>query len=652
MTERVGDIQMSCSGGQPSAIVSGNLTLFANAPVTNRLTGTSLSGVTLVYDNGAGPQPTVPAILASSSSIAFNNVSFTLSATGSVTLRLSDLRVNVTGQSTPLSVFMGFNPGNVLLMPGAQFVVAYPRPVLYTGSSGKLICSVSGSPAPDNAASFSSFLAAGTAFSTTRLTEGFGDAFQPASSYANLGADNGHRFLISYSGFPPGAQLYIPDMVAGSDAQQPTAGGDFGPPASGGTYAPGSLLLSRVKNATATGAGGSVTPAPAAGAAFDSVSEVSLDNAGSGYAVYEVVDANNSIQESVQFPTFLVLPRGSMDAPIETGETVSFATVSTVGTATATDPIPRFLSIAPQADCTIVGDCNAKYNPSLYVDTTPIQYTAQAGAGNQAQYFIVNNRGGGVLEWTVTITYANGIGWLKLYPDSGINNGTVRVDAFPANLAPGIYQATLAINAGPIAGQQSVPITLTVIPVPAPAITSVVNAASFAAGPVSPGSLASVLGSGFAGQTISVTFDSTPAQVLFSNSTQINLLVPASLSGESTSLLVVTVDGQASAPETVPLAPFSPAIFAGGVLNQDYSVNSAAHPAAPGSVLQIFATGLSGDGTISVQLGGQTVGAPNYAGPAPGLAGVQQVNVVIEGSGDLSVCGGSTCSPPMKVYVQ
>ncbi|HME05883.1 MAG TPA: IPT/TIG domain-containing protein [Bryobacteraceae bacterium] len=642
---------MSCSGGNPGATVTGNLTVFANAPVTNRVTGTMLSGVTLAYDNGSGPQPTVPATLASSSSIAFNNASFTLSAAGSVTLRLSDLRVNVTAQSTPLTVFMGFNPGNVLLMSSAQFVVAYPRPGLYLGSSGKLICSVSGSPAPDNTGSFTSFLSAGTAFSTTRLTEGFGDAFQPANSYANLGADNGHRFLIGYSSFPQVAHLYVPDLVAGSDAQQPTAGGDFGPPASGGTYAPGSLLLSRVKNATATGAGGMVTPAPAAAVTFDSVSEVPLDNTGSGYAVYEVVDANNSVQESLQFPTFLVLPRGSVDAPIETAETVSFAAVSTVGTTTSTDPIPRFLAVTPQPDCTIVGDCHAKYNPSLYVDTTPIQYTAQAGAGNQAQYFIVNNRGGGVLEWTATISYTNGTGWLKLYPDSGINNGTIRVDAFPANLTPGVYQAVITINAGPIAGQQTVPITLTVNPVPAPAITSVVNAASFAAGPVSPGSLATVMGSGFTGKTISVTFDGTLAQVLFSNGTQINLLVPANLSGKSSSQMVVTVDGLSSAPQTVALAPFSPAIFAGGVLNQDYSVNSAANPAVPGSVLQIFATGLSGHGTISVQIGGQTVGAPAYAGPAPGLAGVQQVNVVIESTGDLSVCGLSICSPTVRVYV-
>jgi uncharacterized protein (TIGR03437 family) len=302
-----------------------------------------------------------------------------------------------------------------------------------------------------------------------------------------------------------------------------------------------------------------------------------------------------------------------------------------------------------------VGDCGASYNPSLYVDTTPISYTAQAGSGNQSAYFIVNNRSGGVMNWTATISFTNGSAWLVLYPNSGTNNGTVRVDAVPGSLAPGTYQAAITINAGPIAGSKTVPVTLTVNPVPLPTITSVVNAASFANGPVSPGSLASIMGSQFLGKAVSVTFDGTPAQVLFSNASQINILIPASLSGQSSSQMIVTVDGLSSVAQTVALAPFSPAIFSGGVLNQNSSVNSVSNPAAPGSVLQIFATGLSGNGLISVQLNGQPVDSL-YAGPAPGLPGVQQVNVALPATvsgtvASVSLCGQSTCSPATKVYL-
>src|SRR5271154_4889896 len=125
LTERIGDILMACSGGNPNGHVSGNLTLFANAPVTNRVNGSTLNGINLTYDNGSGPQPTVPAMLASPSSIVFNDVSFSLSTPGSVNLLLTGVRVNVTTfnapiMNGPLTAFTAFNPGNVLLMSGSE----------------------------------------------------------------------------------------------------------------------------------------------------------------------------------------------------------------------------------------------------------------------------------------------------------------------------------------------------------------------------------------------------------------------------------------------------------------------------------------------------------------------------------------------------
>ena len=46
---------------------------------------------------------------------------------------------------------------------------------------------------------------------------------------------------------------------------------------------------------------------------------------------------------------------------------------------------------------------------------------------------------------------------------------------------------------------------------------------------LAPGSIATLMGSQFSGKNLSVTFNGIPAQVLFSNATQINLVVPASL---------------------------------------------------------------------------------------------------------------------------
>jgi uncharacterized protein (TIGR03437 family) len=167
------------------------------------------------------------------------------------------------------------------------------------------------------------------------------------------------------------------------------------------------------------------------------------------------------------------------------------------------------------------------------------------------------------------------------------------------------------------------------------------------------------MGSNFAGTGLTVTFDGTPAQILFSNATQINILVPAALASKTSSQLVVSVNGVASAAQKISLAAFAPGIFKNGILNQDYSLNSANQPAALGSVIQIFATGLSGSGVISANIGGEAIAQPYYAGPAPGLPGVQQIDLIVPSNlagttANVSVCGGATpaqvtCSPSVSV---
>jgi uncharacterized protein (TIGR03437 family) len=428
------------------------------------------------------------------------------------------------------------------------------------------------------------------------------------------------------------------------------------------------LLLARVPFADANGAGGSPVSLPGVAGGiltFDSISEVAIAN-GSGYAVFEVVDANPAVQESAQFPTFLGVPRSGTGGSVETSEDVSFAPVSTVMTVSASDPIPRFLFLSAPPDCRLIGDCGASYQPVLFVDPALVQFTAVAGSSFQAGYIRVNNQGGGLLRWITSVSYQNGSGWLRVDPADGFNNATIRVDASPGNLAPGTYQALLTIDAGPLAGARTVTIRLTITPAPAapqvqlPAIGAVMNAASLAEGPLVPGSLATIMGTRLAGKTVAVSFDGMPAKLLFDNDTQINVLVPAELGSRSSAQAVVTVDGTQSVARKIVLAQMAPAIFPGAVLNQDFSVNSASHPAAAGSVIQIFATGLSGTGEIAARLAGRSITVPYYAGPAPGLLGVQQVNLLIpedlDTTADVSVCGKTAseeiCSSPAQVSIQ
>src|SRR5262249_221569 len=159
-----------------------------------------------------------------------------------------------------------------------------------------------------------------------------------------------------------------------------------------------------------------------------------------------------------------------------------------------------------------------------------------------------------------------------------------------------------------------------------------------------PGSISTIVGSNLSGKAVSVKFDTLDAEVLFNNGTQINVVVPSQLAQSGTSQLTIAVDGSTSAASTVKLASFHPPIFAGVALNEDGSINSMSNPTREGDIVVVFATGLSGNGKISGQIQDTQIDVPYYAGPAPHLDGVQQVNLQIPpGFGgitnQLAVCG-------------
>jgi len=675
ITERAGDLVFDCSGGPANGTISGNLSIFLNVNVTNRASNGVVSGVVLSVDTGSGPQIlNINPILGSPSNLIFNGLSFALSSSGEATLRIANIRVAANqlnlAPNTPIQAFIAFN-SSLVVFDRTQFDLAQPVRGLYAGSSTNLICATDGSPLPDNIASFAAFLSSKAAFASTRLTEGFADAFNSLKDPQGLNADTGTRFLITYSGLPAGAQLFVPNVVAGSDAITPTSAGDLGIPASGGKYAPGgvgSLLLVRVDGADANGAGGTLvyTPGPPGSGtvSFDAMGQLTVDN-GVGYAVYEVVDDNPNLQESAQFPTYLGLAPFSGQAVVTT-ETVSLAPISTVTTATAKDPIPRFQAVPPPDDCNIIGDCNATYYPKLVVNTTPLNFVAQVGGGNQVAYVQVNNRGGGHMVWAATVSYTNGSDWIKLDPSSDIDNATIFVEVMPGNLAVGTYQAVITVNAGPHGGSMDVPVTLVVNPAagpPPPTVTNVINAATYAPAPAVPGSILSLIGKQLGGKDVKVSFDGFAGQVLYDGATQINVVVPSALANKTATQLVVTIDGSESVAQTLNVSSSDPGIFQGGVLNQDYKVNGSGRPAKPQSFLQIFATGMSGSGAITAKINDTVIDPPAYGGVAPGLSGVQQVNVQLPAglsgtTANVKVCIGpagapdqAQCSPAVPVVI-
>ena len=134
----------------------------------------------------------------------------------------------------------------------------------------------SGSALPSGLFGFPDLIAASTAFSTVRVTEGSNVAFSPRGA----GADTGNRIVVSLSGYPSTATVWVPTAVVGNYGTTPTSGGTLEEAASGGVYSSGSnqLLLMLVTGADANGVGGTVSGAP--GGIPDSFQYVAGDSHG------------------------------------------------------------------------------------------------------------------------------------------------------------------------------------------------------------------------------------------------------------------------------------------------------------------------------------------------------------------------------------
>jgi len=661
IAERLGDIVLTCSGGSPGATISGNLSLFLPVNDTNRLQPNGTLDVSLTVDNSGTPQPAnVSAVLTAPTSIAWNGLSFTLSPSGNAVLTISNVRANAA-QNTGMFIsgYIAITGVSTLALTSSQLTVAAPVTSLFSTSSSALFCPANGSPVPPTL-SFSNLLSAGTIFNTTRVTEGYPDAFAPKSDPSNATSDTGTRIILQFSAFPSVARLFVPTFVAGSTADVPTAAGDLGLAASGGQYTPGKgqLLLALVTGADVNGAGGVAGSPPAATTALNGVTEIPM-NGGAGYAVYEVVDANPYVRESAQIPTWLGAHGFEPTSSVQPTENVFLAPLSTVITASADAPIPRFKAVTPPSDCGLLGDCKANYFPQLFVDTTPIAATV---AVNQIQSFYprIRNTGSGAMPWNASVQYTNGSDWIRMTGAQGVNGSFFQIDVVPASLTPGVYQANVVIDAG-AAGRETIPVTATVVAaLPQPLIKAVTSsAAPFNAGVV-PDSLVTVWGENLAGNAVVVTFDGTPADLRYVGPNQINVHVPAAATGHpgnpgSRGVFVVeSVDGQLSPPFGAGMSDLAPAIFTGGVINQDSTVNSASAPAPAGTVIAVYATGLSTRGTITAKVHDRDISSPEYAGPAPTVPGVQQVNIRIPADLPamqtyLWVCGTTAANPSQKV---
>lgn len=228
-----------------------------------------------------------------------------------------------------------------------------------------------------------------------------------------------------------------------------------------------------------------------------------------------------------------------------------------------------------------------------------------------------------------------------------------------------------------------------------PSIATVANGASYSQDAVSPGELVAIFGSGMGFASPSgmeldtsglastslagtrVLFDGAPSPVVYASASQVNALVPFSLSSTSTNVQV-EFQGQLSDPITITVAPSTPGIFGadgsgkgqGRIFNQDGTGNTDSTPAAPGSVIVLYATGvgqLSPPGQDGAIVTGDSLPVPMlpvsatvaglpaqvlYAGGGAGIIeGIVQVNLQIpdsapDGTADVVLQIGDRASQP------
>ncbi|MGD1070188.1 MAG: IPT/TIG domain-containing protein [Bryobacteraceae bacterium] len=251
--------------------------------------------------------------------------------------------------------------------------------------------------------------------------------------------------------------------------------------------------------------------------------------------------------------------------------------------------------------------------PAIAVAPQTVTFNYTVGsAAPAAQDISIANAGAGTLQWTASSSAF----WLSVSPASGTAPSTVPVSVNPGNLAAGAYNGTVQITAAGASGSPaSLAVTLVVQGTQAAGtITSVANAASFAAGFAST-TWVSIFGTNLSQLTytwqagdfvdamlptslegVSVSIDGLPAYVEYISPTQINVLAPDDATTGSVQVQVTTAQ-QAGNAVTAPKQPFAPAFFTidngayVAAIHADYTLVDMTAPAAPGETIVLYGTG-------------------------------------------------------------
>jgi uncharacterized protein (TIGR03437 family) len=234
----------------------------------------------------------------------------------------------------------------------------------------------------------------------------------------------------------------------------------------------------------------------------------------------------------------------------------------------------------------------------------------------------------------------------------GLVLGTTSIEGTPTTA--GFWEFLVDVRSG--ARSTSRRYSISVGPALAPQLDAVVNSASYQAGAVAAGEILTLFGSNLDGIRASIDGGSCP--ILYATPTQSSIIVPFASASKDSVELILERAGLQSIPLRLRITNAKPGIYTqngsglgpAAALNQDGSLNTELNPAAAGSVVVVYATGLGEletpaidgspaataslarvfvDRQLTATLNGEEIPIL-YAGSAPGLIhGAAQLNLQV-----------------------
>ncbi len=415
------------------------------------------------------------------------------------------------------------------------------------------------------------------------------------------------------------------------------------------------------------------------------------------------VPASGSVQLTVA-ANAAALPTGTGQGVVRVG--FSNGIVQSVGVTSLS--IPATASPGGLAADASPASCQTGFLVPTVTSSIGPSFTVTQSQPVNLSVSVVDNCNNSISSATVTANFSDGDAAITLVPKGGgVWTGTWTPKAAQAHVTVSIIPTTVVQGTKALGGLAQ--LTGTVQPAAssdAPAPATALNSANVSSpAQISPGSWVTIFGDRLANsaQSASGTFPpslvgtavmigATALPLNFVGPTQVNALLPFSLTPNTSVSLAVQRAGTVSVPINVTIADLGPAIFttngggtgqgavviaSSGVLAAPVGAFPGSQPVARGDYLAIYCTGLGavnntpGDGqpapsspplattlaTPTVTIGGVPA-VVSYTGLAPGLVGLYQVNVQVPsntptgGAVNLAISVGSQTSNTVTVAVQ